>query len=165
MRCGVWRAATDALGILTRSLVITGMMATGTISAGPALTAAATMAAALVLAGRGHLSGRSGIAADQPIAQGRLIDLTACVAALATSDACHRLTQSAFGTNRRLEDGQSMSALPGTSDINLFCYCQSIVYFDPEIPDRAFDLGVTEHELDSPKIAGPPVDQSSLRAS
>src|ERR1700730_762888 len=75
LRCSVWRAATDALGILTRSLVITGMMATGTISAGPALTAAATMAAALVLAGRGHLSGRSGIAADQPIAQGRLIDL------------------------------------------------------------------------------------------
>jgi hypothetical protein len=72
MRCGVWRAATDALGILTRSLVITGMMATGTISAGPALTAAATMAAALVRAGRGHLSDRSGIAADQPIAQGPL---------------------------------------------------------------------------------------------
>src|ERR1700680_2323488 len=111
MRCGVWRAATDALGILTRSLVITGMMATGTISAGPALTAAATMAAALVRAGRGHLSGRSGIAADQPIAQGpRLIDLTAFVATLATSDACHRLTQSAFGTFRtsrdvRLESG------------------------------------------------------------
>jgi len=33
----------------------------------PGLTAAATMAAALVRAGRGHLSGRSGIAADQPI--------------------------------------------------------------------------------------------------
>src|ERR1700676_1366624 len=64
MRSGVWRAATDALGILTRSPVITGMMATGTISAGPALTAAATMAAVLVRAGRGHLSGRSGIAAD-----------------------------------------------------------------------------------------------------
>src|ERR1700738_693853 len=72
MRCGVWRAATDALGILTRSLVITGMMATGTISAGPALTAAATIAAALVRTGRGRLSGRSGIAADPPIAQGPL---------------------------------------------------------------------------------------------
>src|ERR1700731_3786101 len=72
MRCGVWRDATGALGILTRSLVITGMMATGTISAGPALTAAATIAAALVRAGRGHLSDRSGIAADQPFPQGPL---------------------------------------------------------------------------------------------
>src|ERR1035437_5099041 len=97
MRCGVWRAANGALGILTRSLVITGMTATGTISAGPASTAAATMAAASDRAGRRRRSGRSGIAADQPIAQGpRLIDLAACVAALATSDACHRLTQSAF---------------------------------------------------------------------
>src|SRR3979490_2852759 len=72
MRCGVWRAANGALGILTRFPVITGMMATGTILAGPALTAAAIMAAALVRAGRGHLSDRSGIAADQPIAQGPL---------------------------------------------------------------------------------------------
>jgi hypothetical protein len=33
----------------------------------------------------------------------------------------------AFGTDRRLDVGQSMSALPGYSDINLFSYCQSIV--------------------------------------
>ena len=47
-----------ALGILTRSPVITGMMATGTISASPALTAAATMAAALaVLDADTHRSG------------------------------------------------------------------------------------------------------------
>jgi len=45
---------------------------------------------------------------------------------------------SAFdGTNRRLEVGQSMSALSGYSDINLFCYRQSIVRFDAEVFNRA----------------------------
>jgi hypothetical protein len=41
------------------------------------------------------------------------------------------------GTNRRLEVGQSMSALSGYSDINLFCYRQSIVRFDAEVFNRA----------------------------
>ena len=64
LRFRAWRATTGALGISTQSQVITGMMATGTISAGPAFTAVATMAAASALAGRGRRSGRSGIAAD-----------------------------------------------------------------------------------------------------
>ena len=51
------------------------------------------------------------------------------------------------------------------SDINLFRYCQGIVYFDPEIPDRAFDLGVAEQKRDSPKVACAPVNQGSFRAS
>ena len=59
-----WRATTGALGISIQSQVITGTMATGTISAGLAFTAVATMAAASALAGRGRQSGRSGIAAD-----------------------------------------------------------------------------------------------------
>ena len=58
------RATTGALGISTQSQVITGTMATGTISAGLAFTAVATMAAASALAGRGRRSDRSGIAAD-----------------------------------------------------------------------------------------------------
>jgi hypothetical protein len=37
-----------------------------------------------------------------------------------------------------------MSALPGHSDINLFRYCQGVVYFNAKIPDRAFDLGMPE---------------------
>ncbi len=59
-----WRAKTGALGISIQSQVITGTMATGTISAGPAFTVVATMAAASALAGRGRRSGRSGTAAD-----------------------------------------------------------------------------------------------------
>jgi hypothetical protein len=64
LRFYAWRAATGALGISIQSQVITGTMATGTILAGLAFTVVATMAAALALAGRGRLSGRSGIAAD-----------------------------------------------------------------------------------------------------
>ena len=63
-----WRVVTGALGISIQPQVITGTMATGTISAGLAFTVVATMAAALAPAGRGRRSGRSGIAADQAIA-------------------------------------------------------------------------------------------------
>jgi hypothetical protein len=64
LRFCAWRAATGALGISIQSHVITGTMATGTISAGLAFTAVATMAAVSALAGRGRRSDRSGIAAD-----------------------------------------------------------------------------------------------------
>ena len=68
---------------------------------------------------------------------------------------------SPFGTNRRLEDGQSMVS----SDINLFHYSQGVIDLDAEISDRAFDLGVAEQKLDSPKVACAPVNQGSFRAS
>jgi len=61
--------------------------------------------------------------------------------------------------------GRACPLCPGISDINLFRYCQSIVYFDPEISDGAFDLGVAKQKLDGPEIAGATVDQGSLRAS
>jgi hypothetical protein len=44
----------------------------------------------------------------------------------------------------------------------LFCYGQSIIDFDAKIPDSAFDLVVTEQELNGPEIAGASVDQSCL---
>src|ERR1700687_2483680 len=75
-------------------------------------------------------------------------------------------------TQRRLmaqtgcrRSGRACRLCPGISDINLFRHCQSIVYFDPEISDRAFDLGMAKQKLDSPKIAGAAVNQGSLRAS
>jgi hypothetical protein len=46
LRFRAWRATTGGLGISTQSQVITGTMATGTISAGLAFTSVATMAAA-----------------------------------------------------------------------------------------------------------------------
>jgi hypothetical protein len=35
----------------------------------------------------------------------------------------------------------------------LFRYCQGVIDLDAEIPDRAFDLGMTEQELNSSQIA------------
>src|ERR1700675_2824309 len=54
---------------------------------------------------------------------------------------------------------------PGISDINLFRYCQGVIDLDAGIPDSAFDLGMPEQELDSPEIAGSPVDQGRFCAS
>ena len=61
--------------------------------------------------------------------------------------------------------GRACPLCPGISDINLFRYCQSIVYFDPEISDRAFDLGVAQQKLDRPEITRAPVDQGNLGSS
>jgi hypothetical protein len=58
--------------------------------------------------------------------------------------------------------GQSLSALPGISDVNLFRNCQGVIDLNAEIPDRAFDLGMPEQELDSPQVACPPIDQGSF---
>src|SRR5260370_29707015 len=61
--------------------------------------------------------------------------------------------------------GRACPLCPGTSDINLFCYCQSIVHLDAEISNGAFNLGVAKQKLDGPEIAGAPVDQCSLGTS
>jgi hypothetical protein len=51
------------------------------------------------------------------------------------------------------------------SNIDLLRDLDRIVDLYAKIPHRALDLGVTEQELDSPEIAGSPVDQHCLRAS
>jgi hypothetical protein len=63
------------------------------------------------------------------------------------------------------KSGRACPLCPGISDVNLFRYCQGIIYFDAEISDSAFDLGVAEQKLDSPEIARAPVDQRGFRAS
>jgi hypothetical protein len=54
----------------------------------------------------------------------------------------------------RWRSGRARPLCPGISDINLFRYCQSIVYFDAKIPDRAFDFGMAK--------SGTTVDQRGL---
>jgi hypothetical protein len=61
--------------------------------------------------------------------------------------------------------GRACPLCPGISDINLFRYGQSIVDFDSEVSDRAFDFGVAKQKLDSPEITCAPVDQGSFCAS
>src|SRR4029079_17914722 len=53
---------------------------------------------------------------------------------------------------------------PGTSDVNLFRYCQSIIYFNAQVPHRAFDLGMSKEQLNGPEISGSSVDQGSFCA-
>ena len=57
-----------------------------------------------------------------------------------------------LGTKLRFEVGQSMSALPGISDVNLVRYCQGIIHFDAQISNGAFDLGVAKQKLDGPRL-------------
>ena len=61
--------------------------------------------------------------------------------------------------------GRACPLGPGISDINLFRYCQGVIDLDAEIPDRAFDLGMPEQELDGPEVSRPPIDQGSFCAS
>jgi hypothetical protein len=61
--------------------------------------------------------------------------------------------------------GRACPLCPVISDINLFRYCEGIIYFNAEISDRAFDLCMSEQKLDGPEIASPPVDQGSFCAS
>jgi hypothetical protein len=43
--------------------------------------------------------------------------------------------------------GRACPLCPGISDIDLFRYCQGVIDLDAEIPDRAFDFGMSEREL------------------
>ena len=51
-----------------------------------------------------------------------------------------------------------MAGRPRRSDLNLFRYQKGIVDLDPKLPNSALNLGVTQQELNSPEIAGSPID-------
>jgi hypothetical protein len=63
------------------------------------------------------------------------------------------------------ERGKARPLCPCTSDINLFRYCERIVNFDTEIVDCAFDLRMTEQQLNRTEITGPAVDEGRLCAA
>jgi hypothetical protein len=46
----------------------------------------------------------------------------------------------------------------GADLYGLFRDCQGIIDLDAKVPDGAFDLGVSEQELDSSEISCPPID-------
>ena len=49
-------------------------------------------------------------------------------------------------------------------DFNLLGNCQGVVYFDAEVPDRAFDLGMPEQQLDAGDSRAT-IDQCRVRRS
>ena len=62
------------------------------------------------------------------------------------------------------DEGQRISALPRTSNVNLLRYGEGIVHINAEIPHSALYLGVTKQKLDGAQIAGAPIDQRRLRS-
>jgi hypothetical protein len=47
--------------------------------------------------------------------------------------------------------------------LGLLCHLQGIVLLDAEVTDRAFQLGMSEKQLDRARVLGPAVDPSRLR--
>ena len=68
---------------------------------------------------------------------------------------------------RRGPNGSGRACLlcPGSSDVNLFRNGEGIIDLDTEVPDSAFDLGVTEQELHGSQITSTSVDQGCLGPS
>src|SRR5579863_9765295 len=48
--------------------------------------------------------------------------------------------------------------------LRLFCHFERVIYFDAQVPHRAFQLAVAEQELDGPKILCSSVDKGGLGA-
>ena len=88
-----------------------------------------------------------------------------CRHCLAARTNCAALRSAAIGTKLPKLVGQSMSALPGNSDIDLFCYGQGVIDLDAEVSDGAFDFGMAEQELHGPQVASAPVDQGRFGPS
>jgi len=47
-------------------------------------------------------------------------------------------------------EGQSYSALPGSSDVDLFGYGERVIDFNAEISDGALDLGMPNSSCTAP---------------
>ena len=66
------------------------------------------------------------------------------------------------GTHLPVLRGQSVSALPQFSDLDLFGNRKGIVDLDAEVSHGALDLGMTQQKLDGPEIPRSTVDQRRL---
>ncbi len=62
--------------------------------------------------------------------------------------------------------GLQKTVAPGANRYNfrLLGHLQGVVHFDPQIPNRALQFGVTQQKLDGPEVLRAPVDQRRLGA-
>ena len=60
--------------------------------------------------------------------------------------------------------GQSISALTVGSDVNLFGNVEGVINFDTQVSDSAFNFGVTQQQLDGPKVSSAAIYQRRLGA-
>jgi hypothetical protein len=75
-----------------------------------------------------------------------------------------RRSRSDYGYERPIKGGQSVTALPRCSDVDLLGDGERVVNLDAEVPDRALHLGVAKEPLNRPELPGPPVNQSRRRS-
>src|SRR5688500_11037300 len=68
----------------------------------------------------------------------------------------------AYGTKLTIDFGQSMSALPGISDIDLLGYGKCIINFDAEVAHCAFNFGMAQEQLDGSEITCPTINDRRL---
>ena len=68
-------------------------------------------------------------------------------------------SMSPHGPKPHWNEGQSISALPLSSDVYLFCYRERVIDLYPEVSNGTLDLCVPEQKLHSPQVACAPVDQ------
>ena len=66
---------------------------------------------------------------------------------------------SASGTKLTVDFGQSMSALPRISDIDLLSYGKCIINFDAEVAHCAFNFGMAQEQLDGSEITCPAINE------
>jgi hypothetical protein len=57
------------------------------------------------------------------------------------------------------QGGQSVTALPWCSDVDLLGNDERIIDLDAKISDGALHLGVPKEQLNHAEVAGPPVNQ------
>lgn len=51
---------------------------------------------------------------------------------------------------------------PLNSDVDLFCYCKRVVYFNAEVSHGTLDFCLPQQKLYGPQVTCTPVDQGSL---
>jgi len=69
---------------------------------------------------------------------------------------------SVLGTLLTIDIGQSMSALPPSSDIDLLGYGECIINFDTAIGNRSFNFGMAQKQLDGSEIACSAINERRL---
>jgi hypothetical protein len=62
------------------------------------------------------------------------------------------------------DKGQSISAPPCTSNVDLLRYGEGVVHINAEVPHSALYFSVTKQKLDGAQIPGAAVDQRRLRS-
>ena len=70
--------------------------------------------------------------------------------------------RSACGTQRLLGGGKASRLCPGSSDVDLFGYGESVVDLNAEVAHRALDLLGPQQKLYCPQIARAAVDECCL---